>query len=294
MKVLIAVILTFAPFILAAQNFDNVKVTAEKAADNIYMLKGAGGNIGVLSGEDGVLMVDSQYAPLSEKIQKSIDAITDKPVKFLINTHWHFDHTGGNSNFSKQEGSIIVAHENVLTRLKKDHFNKIFKWDVKAAEKSALPTITFTKDFQFHMNGEDVYIFHSNNAHTDGDAAVYFKNANVMHTGDVFVRYGFPFIDITIEGSIDGMIAFQERILEVTNEDTKFIPGHGEMATRKDVQEVLTMLKETRELVAEHKKDGKSLDEVLTAKPLATYHERWNGNFITTDLFTQFIYESLN
>ncbi|MEM7551843.1 MAG: MBL fold metallo-hydrolase [Bacteroidota bacterium] len=276
-----------------SQNFDKVEIKKIEVSENIYMLVGAGGNIGVLTGEDGVLMVDSQYNQLSEKIQKAVDDITEKPIKFLVNTHWHFDHTGGNENFKNSEGSIIVAHENVYTRLQKEHFNEIFDWDIKAADKNAWPTITFTEEFKFHINGEDVNIFHSENAHTDGDAVVYFTKANVMHTGDVFVRYGFPFIDITVGGGIDGMIKIQKKILDVTNQDTKYIPGHGELASRADVVEVYEMLKETKEIIQKHKEKGKTLDEVLTAAPLKSYAERWNGNFISTELFTQFVYETL-
>ena len=278
----------------AQRDFSKVQIKKTEVTDNIYMLQGAGGNIGLYVSEDGVMMIDAQYAPLSEKLQNAVKEIADQDIKFVLNTHWHFDHTGGNENFANGSGSIIVAHENVRKRLTKDHFNDIFKWDIKAAPKKAWPVITFTDSLHFFLGDEEIQIFHGDNAHTDGDAVVYFKTSNVIHTGDVFVRYGFPFIDITVGGSIDGMIALQESILSQIDDDTKIIPGHGQLSSKKDLEEVLSMLKTTRNLVAKAKKSGKSLDETLTASPLKDFHERWNGSFISTDLYTQFVYETLD
>ena len=223
-----------------AQNFDNVQMKSTKIKNNIYLLQGAGGNIGLLVGADGVFMIDDQYKQLGEKIKNAVAEVTSQPIKYVFNTHWHFDHAGSNEAFG--EGAQIIAHENVRKRLKENHVITPFGWDVKALEKAGWPVITFDEGFKMYLNDEEIQMIHGPAAHTDGDAFVFFKEANVIHAGDTFVRYGFPFIDAYSGGSIDGMIAVLSKIIEISNEETIIIPGHGALAKKQDVEEVRTML----------------------------------------------------
>ena len=196
----IVLVLLFSSNLLLAQNWDSVQVEAINVAGDIYMLKGAGGNIGVIVGEDGVMIVDNQFAPLADKIKAAISQISDKPVKYVVNTHWHGDHVGGNEVFGA-EGSIIIAHNNVRTRLTTDQFMAHQQREVPAKPEVAWPIVTFSEDVTYYFNDEEIMIHHSPPAHTDGDAVVYFKKTNVIHMGDTFVRYGYPFVDISAGGS---------------------------------------------------------------------------------------------
>ena len=250
----------------AQQNFDTVKITTAKITDAVYMLQGSGGNIGVLIGKDGVILIDDQFAPLTEKIKKAIAEISDKPVRFVINTHYHGDHVGGNQNLGG-EGAIIVAQENTRKRLSQDQFNTLMKFEQKATAEEGLPKVTFNESMSLHLNGETIDIIHVKNAHTDGDAIIYFRNANVLHGGDVFVRYGLPFIDQQNGGSIDGMIAGTDKILTTCDEKTVIIPGHGQLAGKKDVLEYKTMLQTVRGRVVEGIKKHKSVEEIIASDP---------------------------
>jgi len=252
--------------VFSQQNFDSVVIKTTKITNSVYMLEGAGGNIGVLIGEEGIILVDDQFGPLSEKIKNALKAISDKPVKFVINTHYHGDHAGGNVNFGN-DGAIIVSHENTRKRLSADQFLATFKTEQKATPYEGLPKITFTESVTLNLNGETVQIFHVKNAHTDGDAIIYFKNANVIHGGDVFVRYGLPFIDQENGGNIDGMILGSEKILTTANDQTVIIPGHGQLAKKKDVLEYKNMLQTVRARVADGIKKGKSFDAIVTSDP---------------------------
>lgn len=272
-----------------AQNFDNVQMKSTKITDNIYMLEGAGGNIGLLIGDEGVFMIDDQYQQLGDKIKNAVAQITQEPIKYVFNTHWHFDHAGSNVQFGKE--AQIIAHENVRKRLKEDHVITPFGWDVKALAKSGWPVITFDEGFKMYMNSEEIQMIHGPTAHTDGDAFVYFKNANVIHTGDVFVRYGFPFIDAYSGGSIDGMIAILGKIIEIADEDTVIIPGHGQLSKKSDVIEIRYMLIETGKLISDAKNAGRTKEELIDSDILKDYSEKWSGNFIDTGLFIQLVYE---
>ena len=250
----------------AQQNFDTVKIITTKITDAVYMLQGSGGNIGVLVGKDGVILIDDQFAPLTEKIKKAVSEISDKAVRFVINTHYHGDHVGGNQNLGG-EGAIIVAQENTRKRLSQDQFNTLMKFEQKATAEEGLPKITFNESMTLHLNGETIDIIHVKNAHTDGDAIIYFRNANVLHGGDVYVRYGLPFIDQQNGGSIDGMIAGTDKILTTCNEKTVIIPGHGQLAGKKDVLDYKTMLQTVRGRVMEGIKKHKSVDEIIASDP---------------------------
>jgi len=245
MRNFIIVVLLFASCSATAQNFDSVEIKTSKVSGPVYVLEGSGGNIGVLVGNDGVMLVDDEFAPLSEKIKKAIGAISDKPIRFIINTHFHGDHTDGNKIFGS-EGSVIVAQENARKRMTTDYFFKAFKQEQKAMTYEGLPKITFAESITFNMNGETVQVIHIKNAHTDGDAAIYFKESNVLHTGDAFVRYGLPFIDDQGGGTIDGMINGAEQMLKMINDETKIIPGHGQLSSKKDLQDYKKMLQTVR------------------------------------------------
>ena len=279
--------------LLAQRDWDVIEIKTTKITDNISYLEGSGGNIGVLHGSDGVMMVDDQYGELSVKIKAALAALSSNELKFIVNTHYHGDHTGGNENMSG-DGVSIVAHRNVRARLGNTFYSAMFKRDVEAKPKTFWPVITFNDEMSFHFNKEEVQIIHTPSSHTDGDALVFFKTSNVLHAGDGFVRYGYPFIDVSAGGSIDGIIATQKKILELANKDTKIIPGHGEISTLEDVKELLVMLNETRKIVADLKLSGKSLDECVSLNPLKNYHERWNGSFISSDLFVSLIYDSVD
>src|SRR5947209_6546974 len=281
---------------LAAQDrdFSKVEMKVTKVAGNIYMLEGAGGNIGASVGEDGIVVVDDQYAPLADKIQAALKEITALPVRFIINTHYHEDHTGGNAYFQKQ--APIIAHDNVRKRLESGgaagnggsvHF------DAKPVAKEALPIITFDHDVTVHLNGEDIRALYFPAGHTDGDSVIFFPKSNVVHMGDDFVTYGFPFIDVDSGGSIDGMIDGVEKVLAQVPPDVKIIPGHGPISTVSDVKPYLAMLKDTREVVAKALTEGKTLDQMKQAKLLDPW-KKYSGEFISEDAFLETLYNSLS
>ena len=269
-------------------------VTIERTdlGNGAYMLVGNGGNIGLSVGEDGVLMIDDQFAPLTDKILASVAEVTDKPVTFVVNTHWHGDHTGGNENLGKA-GALIVAHDNVHARMSTDQFVKAFNRTVPAAPADALPVITFSESTTFHFNGDTIRVIHAANGHTDGDAIIFMEKANVLHMGDNYFNNMFPFIDLSSGGSIDGMIAALEEGLALTGGDVQVIPGHGPLATRADMEEMRDILQEARDKVAAAIAADKSLDEIKADAPLAYLDDRWSGAFINAASFTETIYNSL-
>jgi len=287
MRIYICVILLFVSLAVKAQNFDSVMIKTTKVAGSVYMLEGSGGNIGVLIGNDGVILVDDQFAPLAEKIKKAIATISDKPIRFIVNTHFHGDHSDGNKVFGG-EGSIIVAHENVRKRLSADHFFTSFKQEQKAMSYEGLPKITFAESLNFNMNGETVQVIHIKKAHTDGDAAIYFKESNVLHTGDVFVRYGLPFIDDDGGGTIDGMINGADQMLKMINDETKIIPGHGQIGSKKDLLEYKNLLQTIRKRIADGIKAGKTVDQIISSDPTKEFKTGFDKVF-----FVQSVYKSL-
>lgn len=272
---------------LHSQNFDSVEIKTTRLTESIYMLEGSGGNIGVLVGNDGIVIIDDQFAQLTEKIKKALAAISHKPVKFVINTHFHADHTGGNENFGGQ-GSIIVSHDNARKRLSADYFFEAMKETQKALSYEGLPEVTFADSITFHMNGETVHVFYAKNAHTDGDLIIHFKESNIFHTGDVFVRYGFPFIDQGAGGSIDGMIKAIENLIAVTNDHSRIIPGHGDLSTRKDLVAYRDMLVTVSKRIADGIKQGKTLQQIADSDPLKGYTAVFDKYF-----FVESIYRSL-
>ena len=269
----------------AQQDFSKVQIKVTKVAGTVYMLEGAGGNIGVSVGEDGVVLVDDQFAPLAPKIREALKGITDKPIKFVINTHFHGDHTGGNAQFSSD--APIIAQENVRKRLKEG--GMVAGTEVKPASKEALPVITFNDRATVHLNGEDIRAIHFPNGHTDGDSVIFFPQSNVVHMGDDFVTYGFPFVDVRSGGSVSGMIAGVEKVLSMTPPDAKIIPGHGPLSTPADVRKFVQMLKETRALVVQAAGQGKTAEQMKQDHLLAKYEESGKG-FIKTDVWIDLLY----
>src|SRR6187399_1785509 len=288
MRNTIIVVLLFASCLTVnAQNFDTINIKTTKVAGSVYMLEGSGGNIGVLVGNDGVVLIDDQFAPLSEKIKTAIAALSKQPIRFVINTHYHGDHSEGNKKFGN-EGAIIVSHENTRKRLNADQANDLLKFEQKAYPYEALPKITFSESVTFNMNGETVQAYYTKNAHTDGDAIIFFKESNVLHAGDVFVRYGLPFIDQQNGGSIDGMIAGADQILKMINDDTKIIPGHGQISSKKDLIDFKTMLQTVRNRVADGIKAGKTIDQIINSDPAKEFKTIFDKAF-----FIQTVYNSL-
>jgi len=274
------------------RDYSTVEIKTTAVTDHIYMMEGAGGNIGVLTGEDGTLMIDDQFAPLSEKIKAAMAELTEHPVKYLLNTHWHGDHTGGNENFGK-DGAIIVAQANVRQRLSTENIMKAFDRTTPAAPEAAWPQITFEEDMKIHFNGEDVMLIHVHNAHTDGDAFVYFMNSNVLHMGDTFFNGRFPFIDLGSGGSVDGAIKAVETALMLSDTATKIIPGHGQLARKSDLLQYYTMLVNMKSRVMEASAAGKTIEEIKTAG-LDKGYESWGGGFVSAERFIDTIWSDFN
>jgi glyoxylase-like metal-dependent hydrolase (beta-lactamase superfamily II) len=212
-----------APAIAGAQNFDDVELETTAVAGSVHAIYGRGGNIGVSAGSDGVFLIDDQFAPLSYKIKAEVAALGAGEVRFIVNTHWHFDHTGGNEIFSG-DGALIVAHHNVRERMSGDQFIEAFDREVPASPESALPVVTFDDGVTFHLNDDEIRVIHVPAAHTDGDAIVYFRNSNVIHTGDIYFAGIYPFIDTSAHGSVNGVIDAAQNVLSIINDDTKVIP----------------------------------------------------------------------
>lgn len=272
------------------EDFSKVQIKVTKVAGNVYMLEGAGGNIAASVGEDGIVIVDDQYAPLADKIQAALKGITDKPVRFVINTHYHPDHVGGNAYFQKQ--APIIAQDNVRKRLEAGGTggNKgSMTMEFKPVSNEVLPIITFDHDVTVHLNGDDIRALHFPSGHTDGDSIIFFPKANVVHMGDDFVRYGFPFIDLNGGGSVAGMIAAMEEVVPKLPPDVKVIPGHGSISNLDDVRAYVKMLKETRAAVQDGIAKGKSLDQLKKEKVLDPW-KQYANDFVTADIFIETIY----
>src|SRR5450432_2943804 len=294
----VAAALLLLPAALPAQqqDFSKIEMKVTKVSGNIYMLEGAGGNIAASVGEDGIVIVDDQFAPLAEKIQAALKGlgITDKPVRFVINTHYHGDHTGGNIPFANA-GSTVIAQDNVRKRLESGGAagnGGSIKMDVKPAEKAALPIITFEHDVTVHLNGEDIRALHFPAGHTDGDSIIFFPKNNVVHMGDDFVRYGFPFIDVSAGGSVQGMIAAMEKATAQLPADVKVMPAHAAPPHLDDVRACSKMMKETSAVVEAALKAHKTLDQMKQEKILAPW-EKFSGDFVKTDVFIETLYNSL-
>ncbi len=266
-------------------------ITTHQITEKIYMLEGRGGNIGLCIGEDGVFMVDSKFKDLSPAIKEAIRSVSDKPIKFLINTHAHGDHTGGNENFAKDE-VVVVAHDNVRKRMLLPQFVRGSKKDPLPLK--ALPIVTFSENINFYFNNEDIHIFHVNNAHTDGDALVYFKTSNVLHMGDTYFRGKYPYIDVNSGGSVEGYLKALKAGAAIANDSTKIIPGHNEVSTKKELQAYIEKIEIIVERVKVAMDSGKTEAEIIDDASLsADYDEAMGDRFIKPEFFRRSIYKSL-
>jgi len=277
----------------AQDDFSAVEIKTEKLADGLYMLTGRGGNLGLSAGKSGAFLIDDQYAPLTEKILAAVKTVTPEPVRFVVNTHWHGDHTGGNENLGRT-GAFLVAHENVRRRMSTDQFSQTFQRKTPPSPEGALPVVTFADAVTFHWNGEEIRVFHVAPAHTDGDAIVHFVSADVVHMGDVFFNGRYPFIDTSSGGRIDGVIEAVDRVLKGTGETTRYIPGHGPLGSRADLKAYRDLLGAAREKIARLKAAGKTRDEVIAAKPTAEWDAKWGGGFMKPDVWTGIVFDSVN
>ena len=292
LKLAVAVLLLALPLTAEAQrDFDAVEIQAIELADGLYMLTGAGGNMALSVGEDGAFLIDDQFAPLSDKIMAAVAAVTDGEVRFVLNTHWHGDHTGGNEPFG-EAGALIVAHENVRRRMDPATFTDVVGNSNQAAQ-IALPVVTFDADVSFWWNGEHIAAHHTAPGHTDGDSVIWFHEANAVHMGDNFFVGMFPYIDLNSGGNVDGMIAATEYVLERADENTKIIGGHGPLAGVVQLREFREMLTTVRDRVQAGIDAGKSLEEVLGDAPTAGYDEMATG-FMPVERFVGILYQSLS
>ena len=277
---------------LWAQDAEEVQIQTVEITGGVYMLVGQGGNIGVSAGEDGVFLIDDQFAPLTPKIQAAVAEISDQPIRFLVNTHWHYDHTGGNENLGNA-GAVLVAHDNVRTRLAAGGLIEFFQNQIPPTPKAGLPVITFADSVTFHLNGDTLHVFHVPPAHTDGDSIIHFKSANVVHMGDLYFNGLYPFIDGSSGGSVDGVIAAAEKVLGMIDDETKIIPGHGALSNRAELAAYVEMLKDVRAKVGALVEAGKSLEETIAAEPTAAWDDPWGKTFLSAEQFTTIVYQIL-
>jgi cyclase len=287
--ILSACLLVASPPAMAQQDLSKVEIKAETLAPGVAVLFGAGGNIGVSYGPDGTVLIDDQFAPLTPRIQAAVAALGASPIKFLINTHWHFDHSGGNENLGKA-GAIIMAHDNVRVRLAGG--GTTVGNVTPPAPPVALPVVTYEHGLKLHLNGEEVRTVHTGGGHTDGDSVVIWKSANVIHMGDMFMnRVSLPFIDLASGGNAVRLVASLDQAIALTNAQTKIIPGHGPMATQADLIAWRDMIRAVVESVAAGIKAKKTLAQIQAMKPAAK-GEVANG-FIKGDAFVEAVYKSL-
>ena len=266
-----------------AQDLSKVEIKSEQVAPGVAVLFGAGGNIGVSYGEDGTILIDDQFAPLTEKIQTAVSTLGAQPVKFLVNTHWHYDHTGGNENLGKS-GAVIMAHDNVRVRMAAGQGNQ------KPAAKVALPVVTYAEGLKLHLHGEEVRVIHMPAGHTDGDSIVHWTKSNVIHMGDLFfLRMSFPFVDASSGGNVRGVVAAADKVLAIADDQTKIIPGHGAVATKADLQQYRDMIAQIVGKIETGIKAGKTLEQIKADRPADGYGVKADG-FITADKFVETVY----
>ncbi len=292
---------TMLPAVIAAvflipvstsQAQDDVKINAIPVSDNIYMLSGQGGNIGLFLGEDGTFIIDDQFAPLTEKILAAIKSVGGDIPRFLINTHFHGDHTGGNENLGNA-GTLIVSHDKVRERLVAGSYIKAFGMNSPPANKAALPVLTFSEDMYFHINNDSVNAVHVPSAHTDGDSIIYFEKANVVHAGDIFFNGFYPFIDAANGGSLRGTIAAVDAMLAATDSNSKIIPGHGPLADKAQLQAYRDMLAIAYARLLKLKNDGVSAEDAVIHDPLADLEAQWGNGIFSGEKWIRITYPAI-
>lgn len=292
MKIIVAVfVLLFAVAVQAQQtDFSKVQIKATKVAGNVYMLEGAGGNIGVSVGDDGILIVDDEFAPLADKIRDSLKTLGQGKLRFILNTHWHGDHTGGNVAFGPE--APIIAHDNVRKRLSTEQRSEFFKSTTPASPKEALPVITFDQALSVHFNGEEIRAIHFPHGHTDGDSVIFFSKSNVVHLGDDFFAGSFPFVDLESGGSVEGLIKNIDELIGKIPAGAKLIPGHGAISTLDDLKAYHHMLVETTSIIRQKITAGKSLEQIKS-EGLPAEWKPWGTGFIKTEMWIEIVYRSL-
>ena len=284
-------VLLFTISIHAQQrDYSQVQIKATKVAGNVYMLEGAGGNIGVSVGDDGILIVDDQFAPLADKIRAALKELGDKKLRFILNTHWHGDHTGGNVVFGPE--APIIAHDNVRKRMATEQKSEFFKSTTPASPKEALPVITFDQNLSVHFNGEEIRAIHYPHGHTDGDSVIFFTTSNVVHLGDNFFAGRFPFVDLESGGSVEGLTKNIAEIISKIPAGAKLIPGHGPLSTIDDLKLYHRMLEQTSGIIRERISAGKTLEQIKS-EGLPEEWKTWGTGFIKTDLWIEIVYRSL-
>jgi cyclase len=291
-KTMVILALALSSFTAArAQDFSKVEIKSTRVGGNVYMLEGAGGNIGVSVGADGILIVDDQFAPLADKIKAALKTLGEGKLKFVLNTHWHGDHTGSNAVFGREVP--IIAHDNVRKRLSTDQKSEFFKETTPASPKEALPVITFDQSLSVHFNGEEIRVIHFPHGHTDGDSVIFFSGSNVVHLGDDFFAGRFPFVDLESGGSVEGLTKNIAEIIPKLPADVKLIPGHGPISSVDDLKRYHRMLVETTELVRKQKAGGKTLDQIKK-EGLPAEWTIWGSGFIKTDMWLEIVFRSLS
>lgn len=290
-SVLCVLIPGFMSIATTAQAVDE-KIIPVPVTEQIYMIAGKGGNIGLFTGEDGTFLIDDQFAPLTERIVAVIKSVGGDYPRFLINTHYHGDHTGGNENLG-QGGTLIFSHDNVRERLSTGSFLKAFNKKRAAVPRAGLPVVTFSEDMGFHLNGDSIRAIHVPRAHTDGDSFIYFKTANVIHAGDLFFNGFYPFIDVNHGGTLKGMITAVDRVLSMADESTKIIPGHGPLGNKEQLTSYRQMLATVYKRLRKLKAEGKSAKEAVAANPLADLEATWGDGLFKGDRWIGLIYSGV-
>jgi glyoxylase-like metal-dependent hydrolase (beta-lactamase superfamily II) len=272
-------------------DFDQIQIETVPVTESIHMLSGGGGNIGVLVGGDGMLLIDTMFSELDEKIQAAISTLDKGSVRFVLNTNWHYDHVSGNVTFAG-DGATIIAHEKTRDRMATEQYHPFFDMRIPPYPPASLPSITISSSMTLHVNGEEIHAFHIESAHSDADLAFFFRNANVPHTGDLYFAKGYPFIDYNHGGSIDGMIAAADKLLDMIDDETKIIPGHGPLSSREELQEYKQMLVTVRDRIARQIEEGKSLEEITTSKPTSDF-DAGREVGMAPDEFVRIVYDDL-
>jgi glyoxylase-like metal-dependent hydrolase (beta-lactamase superfamily II) len=285
-------VITFLVLSLSAVAQQPAELIPVKLADRIYVLPGVGGNIGIFAGDHGTLLIDTGVEATGEKVVAAVASVSARPIDFVVNTHWHFDHTGGNQQMTRG-GARVVAHQSILKRLSTDQHLAVLDRDVSPAPKEARPVVTFADGITFHRDGETIEVIHIANAHSDGDSIIRFHQANVIHTGDIVFYCGYPFIDIAAGGSIDGMISAVEAIIDLCDDATRVIPGHGEVTNRDGLLVYLGMLQGYRKIIAEQVAAGKDLETIKSEQPTAALDEIWGKVYFSPEQFTELVLRSL-
>ena len=272
---------------------DAVAITSQRLRPGLYVLmSGRNGNIGVWHGADGIVVVDDSLAPLAPKMLEAIRQIAEGPIRFVINTHWHPDHTGGNELLGRS-GGIIFAHNNVRTRMSEEQFISLFDMRIPPSPAASLPVVTFDESLTLHLNGDRLDVVHVREAHTDGDAVLWWRAANVVHTGDVYVSASYPFVDLDSGGTLAGLVAGIETILARVDDATIVIPGHGPVSNRRELAEYRDMIVTVGRRVREGVEHGRNLDEVLASRPTAEYDARYGQGFMTPTRLVGILYRDL-